>query len=111
MPCDEKKTRLNSKVEGSQKVRYPALYRLSKIYRYLAFFSGFCGIVLVAVGISLGSFFVQAGGVLTLIIGVVVNLAISEIILLLIDIESSTRKASFLIEQMNGQHGGSSNSK
>ena len=80
--------------------RYPALRGLSTIYRILAFLSGLVGLILIIAGFSEQAPLIALYGFMALILGVVVNLTISEGILLFIDIESNTRKTSSLIEQL-----------
>jgi len=74
--------------------RYPTLQTLSKSCRLFAMLSGIIGVILVFVGLSssASSSFLFLGGVASLTLGVVINLAMAEGIRLLIDIENNTRK-------------------
>ena len=79
--------------------KYQALKIISNIYRVLAFVSGLAGIILIIAGFITGVFVTSIYGLVLITIGVIANLAISEGIVLFIDIERNTRRTNELLEE------------
>lgn len=92
-------------IQGKKKTKYPALHLISTIYKFFAFLSAFVGVIFIIGGLAEGHLILFAYGILSLTLGVVINWAIAEGILLFIDIESNTRKTHELLAKQRGESG------
>ncbi len=88
--------RPNSEKAATESSRYPTLCAISKIYRVLAFITGFAAVIVVLAGVmillgrNIAGLSLILGGIGGLF-GVIACFAIAEAIHLFIDIENNTR--------------------